>query len=59
MKQEYVVTFAVYYTYEVEANNEREAKDLAYESYRLDMRRCGTASWYDDVMIEQCGGTDE
>lgn len=51
MKQKYIVTFVQYHIYEVEANDENEAEDLAYGLF--------SGEWYDDVMIEQCGGSDE
>lgn len=59
MKQKYAVTFVQYHIYEVEANDENEAEDLAQEIFYSDMRQPIAACWHDDVMIEQCGGSNE
>lgn len=47
----YLVTFEKYYTYEVEANNEDEAFDNAYEDFRCDMRYPVADTSYDSVEV--------
>lgn len=49
----YTVTFTKYYTYEVEADNEDEAIDLALEENFYPEMRCPIADcFYDDVEVE-------
>lgn len=48
----YTVTFTLYYTYEVEADNEDEAFDNAYEEFCSDMRYPVASTSYDFVDIE-------
>ena len=48
----YTVTFTLYYTYEVEADNEDEAFDNAYEEFCSDMRYPVASTSYDFVHIE-------
>ena len=48
----YMVTFVQNHTYTVDAMNEDEAFDKAYEEFKGDMRSSIAASWYDGVDIE-------
>ena len=52
MKQ-YTVTFVQYYTYEVEAENEDEAFDSAYENFDVETHRPIANNWYDEVEINE------
>ena len=54
----YVVTFTQYYTYQVEADNEQEAEDIAYNNFKSEMRRPIANTSYDEVEIE-CLDEDE
>ena len=47
----YTVTFVKYYDYEIEANNENEAMDKAYEEYCNSMHSPIADTTYDDVEI--------
>lgn len=49
----YIVTFTKYYTYEIEADNEDEAIDLALEENFYPEMRCRTVDCtYDEVEVE-------
>lgn len=48
----YTVRFERYYTYEIEADNEDEAFDNAYEEYQSDMRYPIADTWYDWVSVD-------
>lgn len=48
----YTVTFIQYHTYEVEAKDDREAENKAYEEFRGDMCKPVANTWYDEVEIE-------
>lgn len=49
----YTVTFIKYYTYEVEADNEDEAIDLAFEeNFYRDMHSPIADCTYDEVEVE-------
>ena len=48
----YSVTFTQSYIYEVEAENEGEAEDLAYTIFKSDMYYPVARTWYDDCEIE-------
>lgn len=48
----YTVTFVQYYTYEVEAENDQEAENKAYEEFRADMCCPIAHTHYDDVEVE-------
>ena len=48
----YTVTFTQYHTYDVEADNDYEAENKAYEKFRSDMCSPVGQTWYDDVEIE-------
>lgn len=54
----YIVTFAQYYTYCVEAENEDEAENKAYKEFKSDMLIPVANTRYDDVEIE-CNEEDE
>ena len=48
----YTVTFVQYYTYKIEADDEDEAFDEAYDEFTSDMRRPIARIWYDDIEVE-------
>ena len=48
----YKVWFTQYYSYEVEAEDEDTAIDLAYEDFETEMRRPIANTCYDEVEIE-------
>lgn len=49
----YIVTFTKYYTYEIEANDEDEAIDIALEENFYPEMRCPIADYsYDEVEVE-------
>ncbi|MBQ2175325.1 MAG: hypothetical protein II453_09760 [Alphaproteobacteria bacterium] len=47
------VTFTQYYTYEVEAESEDEAVDIAHMEFVSDMRSPVANTAYDDVEVEE------
>lgn len=49
----YKVYFTQYYSYEVEAEDEDAAVDLAYEDFESDMRRPITRTYYDECEVEE------
>lgn len=49
----YAVTFVQEYYYEVEADNENNAEDLAYRKFYSDVCRPVANTHYDDVEIEE------
>lgn len=49
----YNVTFSRYDTYEVEAENEDEAIDKAYEMFRAENSRSVASNHYDEVDVEE------
>lgn len=48
----YTVTFTQYHTYEVEAEDDCEAENKAYERFRNDMCNPVAHTWYDEVEVE-------
>lgn len=48
----YTVTFSQYSVYNVEASDEDEAEDIAYEMFKADMRVPIARTYYDEVEIE-------
>lgn len=48
----YTVTFIKYYSYDVEADNDDEAIDIAEEDFRADMRRPIADCTYDEVEVD-------
>ena len=54
----YYVSFIQYHNYEVEADNESEAENKAYNQFANDMRYPVAQTWYDDVEID-CDEEDE
>lgn len=52
-KMEYVVTFVQNHVYFVEADDECEAEDKAYEQFRSDMRTPIANTHYDEVIVEE------
>ena len=51
-------SFIQYHNYKVEADNESEAENKAYNQFANDMRRPVAQTWYDDVEID-CDEEDE
>lgn len=49
----YKVYFTQYYSYEVEAEDEDAAVDLAYEDFESDMRRPIARTYYDECEVEE------
>lgn len=47
----YNVTFIQYYTYDVEAEDEREAEHEAFKQYELEKRYSGANLFYDDIRV--------
>ena len=54
----YVVTFTQYYTYQVEANNEQDAENNAYNLFKQEMYYPVANTSYDKLEIE-CLDEDE
>ena len=50
---QYVVTFVQNNVYFVEADDECEAEDKAYEKFRSDMRTPIAHTHYDEVIVEE------
>lgn len=48
----YTVTFIKYYSYDIEADNEDEAIDIAEEDFRADMRCPIADCTYDEVEVD-------
>ena len=46
------ITYTQYLTYEVEANTEDEALDIAYREFESDMKVPVACTLYDDVDVE-------
>lgn len=49
------VTFVQYWVYDVEAEDEEQAEDLAYKEFRSDMYHPTANTHYDDVEIKEVG----
>lgn len=47
------VCFIQYHNYEVEAENERDAIDLASDDFHSEMRRPIAHTYYDEVEVEE------
>lgn len=54
----YTVTFVQYHTYEVEAEDENEAFDNAYDEFQSDMR-CSIADTFYDYSKVECNDEDD
>jgi hypothetical protein len=48
----YTVTFTQYWTYDVEAESDDEAENLAFEKFEADMHRSIACTAYDEINIE-------
>lgn len=55
----YSVVFTQTFEYEIEAEDECEAEELAYKEFESDMRHPVANTWYDDCEIEYLGECDE
>lgn len=49
----YKVWFTQYYSYEVEAEDEDTAIDLAYEDFDIEMHRPIARTYYDECEVEE------
>lgn len=47
----YNVIFTQYHVYNVEADNEDDAENIAYEIFRSDMRYPAAMTFYDEVEV--------
>ena len=54
----YIVSFAQWHTYEVEADNPEEAINIAQEDFFDDMRRPIANLEYEEVMVEDEDGKE-
>ena len=54
----YIVTFSQYSEYEVEANSESEAIDVAYKDFKTEMSRPVAHTIYDDVEVAEIDDDD-
>ena len=52
------VWFTQYYSYEVEAENEDVAIDLALDDFHSEMRRPIARTWYDDCEVNEIEGDE-
>lgn len=48
----YTVTFTQYHTYEVDAEDEKDAENKAYREFRNDMYSPIASAFYDEVEVE-------
>lgn len=48
----YTVTFTQYHTYEVDAEDEKDAEGKAYKEFRNDMYSPIATAFYDEVEVE-------
>ena len=49
----YAVTFCQYNVYWVEANDESEAENKAYEEFKSDMTSSIAHTYYDEVIVDE------
>ena len=55
----YEVTVTQYHYYEVDADNESEAKEIAIKEFESDMCNPIADTHYDDVEVEEAEGLEE
>lgn len=55
----YRVTFTQYFNYEVEAETEDEAEEIAFEDFEVDMRSPIARLYYDEVDIDPLDNDEE